>query len=1361
MGLFGWAKRKFYDYRLKKADKLVLQSRFSKAENIYRGLFGKHRMAVVNLAKMLVDRSDNVNSNLSALKSIVDLKEYTDSDNYELYNFELESQIMNIEDLSTQKFNVKQYHESALLIDAIRPNRKNDILFLKRCNQIHAYLSFSEITQSLDYHSSIEDTIRYLKLYGDSCKSDINLFIDELVANSYYSRAVKLLLPFLSLDKRFEEKINNIIVEIVKGRDKDFVEPQKLTDFCPDKKTCLTVADYLYNLSIEAAKKKDFSLSVLFDSFAAEFLSSDNNFNVTRCFHVFKELEGRANFEEIKKLLELARTLKISDKQIGILKKDIASLASKVEPQKGIEICRLFLSERDFGLIYIEQAKKLASSKTSFLDVSELLTVIQQITDNDTFVDELSSFVQFIPEYEEIFVNAAIDKILRLKSIALLMTYWRIYESASYFNGLISPSSELFENTVRFIIDNNELFLHSDCLLTSFLSALDGLNNNDYAYQVAENLHLKGCDVLAYYLDKARLRCDNLPDTKRIDLIDHTLSVIDYLHIYQSTWIPLFLMKRGIQEKSISTLYQRAAFYKETIDTIINSSIDFRDISESSYLDLWQEYTNIILKRSESQPKEKAVQDMTKVRGLIANYCKAYSTYMSLCDSITTRISKLRFEIAKEQEEDCDYENAIKQYHASIQEADRAYKTKANYRRLICFLKSNHLSESIEEDIKNTLMQNSHKAFNDDLAYRYACFLLKSIRPSEAQDIIEKYLPTENFLQEMCKNVYIIESEQCLDDFNSRMLAVAEGTLSLQDAMVFLNDFAQYKLTITRNLTDTINMFVSYRRKLETYVVKLLFNENQYSGAFPLLLKIFPNFYDDSTHFRNIAIAALGIIEDEESPIDESRCKYAIAIWISAVFNDKLFVESLENTLWDDQYTFTLVRSFGCTSYDDYECLPDNINFDEPIENQNIAIADTQNHLISRVEIAIRNKYPQLEQFFNSEKEALEELISLDLDEECIVASPYLAQMHGRIFESIQDAMDYEYTCEYGNEEKLLSLGVRYGFDTDKYADYKNAYDCVERCKRFWNGPRIPLLALISVIKKYDGLFASLKAFFSSRMNEDIKSKMNYKEFIDTYEVICNALHDETLSFAFSQYANGAVVHLLNNNTMKLRDGVGYMVRIYSIAPSSIQVKENLEGMLCNLASSCAESSNVEDEQVLATALLETGSTFKSKVEDARIQGILSAIIDKVNNHVMTKATALEEVYGLYKKNPNNDRICKNLVTLCDMCIMEYIIERKYGYANVRKTLNELNNNKSVTYDRHANKLVVQLMDIWKELPQETRMTLKGVAPISTTLTPKGEALKEGLEFYKRLGNYSHPLRDLLSPGLMQSTHFPYYLDYP
>ena len=364
----------------------------------------------------------------------------------------------------------------------------------------------------------------------------------------------------------------------------------------------------------------------------------------------------------------------------------------------------------------------------------------------------------------------------------------------------------------------------------------------------------------------------------------------------------------------------------------------------------------------------------------------------------------------------------------------------------------------------------------------------------------------------------------------------------------------------------------------------------------------------------------------------------------------------MDYTSWDDNFTFTLQGSLGKTRDYSYDNIPDNINFEAPVDNQNIAIKDVQSSLSARMETFIRDNCPKYEQFFTNEKEALDNLMELNLDQDCIIASPYLAMQLVNVSKSIKAAFDYEVSQDYGNKEDVLCLGVKYGYLDDEYFSYENATRIVERCKNSISGNVTSIrsaFSSLSSIRNYSKLYASLKSYISSRMNDDIKSKMDYKRFLDVYEIVCKAFNEAPLSLAFSNYINGEIVQRLNDDKMQLRDGVGYMVRVYLIAPSSIQVKQNLEGMLAALAVQAEQNNSSADRTAVNNALLSTGNTFKSTVEDARVQASLSLIVDKVNSGSMAKDKALKEVYDLYKKNPNNDRICENLVTLCDMCIME------------------------------------------------------------------------------------------------------------
>src|SRR5574344_2091231 len=143
--------------------------------------------------------------------------------------------------------------------------------------------------------------------------------------------------------------------------------------------------------------------------------------------------------------------------------------------------------------------------------------------------------------------------------------------------------------------------------------------------------------------------------------------------------------------------------------------------------------------------------------------------------------------------------------------------------------------------------------------------------------------------------------------------------------------------------------------------------------------------------------------------------------------------------------------------------------------------------------------------------------ILLNLDESFIMATPYLAKSNGRIHKSISDALDHDYEQNYDNNEDVLLSGVTYGLSNEVYSEYSNAQNALENCKKSLSGtvPNIrSAFSLISKVKEFDNLYSSLKSFVSTSLNDDIKADMDFKKFLDRYEIVCNALNDPAISLS-------------------------------------------------------------------------------------------------------------------------------------------------------------------------------------------------------------------------------------------------------
>ena len=253
-------------------------------------------------------------------------------------------------------------------------------------------------------------------------------------------------------------------------------------------------------------------------------------------------------------------------------------------------------------------------------------------------------------------------------------------------------------------------------------------------------------------------------------------------------------------------------------------------------------------------------------------------------------------------------------------------------------------------------------------------------------------------------------------------------------------------------------------------------------------------------------------------------------------------------------------------------------------------------------------------------------------------------------------------------------------------------------------------------------LYASLKSFVSSRMNEDIKSKLDYKKFIDVYEIICQSFNEAPLSLAFSNYANGEVVHRLKDDSMKEREGAVLLARVYKTAPSSIQVKQNLEVVLKTLVRICLKDNRQVDKQALKEAVQIAGSSFQKIVD-------MGMIVQKVNNDKMSKKEALNEVYRIYLNNKNDEEVCENLATLCDLCIWEYVIGESYESYSVRSVLDKILQNRSTSFKKHSGTFASSFFKIMQGLSDDNRMSIM----LGLNLNSKGLALRKGLAYFVSL----------------------------
>lgn len=1134
MGLISWIKNKYYDYKLGQADKLAQGSDYIGAKLIYESLLGKQPVADVHLAKMLVDTASEPSTKIETLRRLQVLWEYSTDVSKDEFESILNGLISGMESSASSCFSSKRYNDAVNLLEAIRKFRNNKN-FSDKLNSYKAYRAFNDSNANSLSHLDYKDVVYYLQQISTPPVNEIRDFIKTLEQQKRFQRGIMLLFPFLNVGRWVKDSIFNYIVEIISNNDSERKNVKKFNDICIDKTICKESAIDLAKRACQKATKRDYATAVLYDTFAAEYLSDNNSFNVDRCNHIVEDISTRPNAKEIKILIDLAKYLKLAEEQVSKLNNRINEIAVSSDPDTAVSICRLLISVPTFDKVYIEKSLSLAKSGKE-LKLNELRIVVKNATAESSIPNVLAPFVIYVPALETEFVDAAIKVIIAEKSVDLLDKYWKVKNDKRFIDAVVNKSFSDYKNFTRHIAESFSIFLDNSKYLESFCDALRDTDDLDLILNISEVLLKAKKNVDDFYitiilkysngftcveesldlvnrglkhspkdtlerllLEKKHLitrlisekkfgraeveitsilniddegptllaelyfsQANNATDTTaKITFYEKVLSVneqyslhdrfliclqdtlgslaelakkvcaeddsekgfqiADRIKAYWAHWIPLYAWLRNATRSGSDALSSSIKYDSATLQEIVNACPSAKDYSSDEVSSLWTRYYDNVVKKSESQPKDKAIASLSKLRRAIAKYAPEDFSG-SKHGNIARLVVKSKWELAIEEEHEHLFEEAIILYDEIAGDVVTSCVNRAELRSLICHVKRDVVDAQTEERINQAIQLKSYQALREDLAYRYACYLLKHTRPADAENILRTYLPDENELLDMCENIYIKEAELKLVEFNKLVKRLNDGKMTVAEATEFKTAVREYKKQITVKLKDLGRPFSQFAPRIESYILNKMFEEEIYLDLLNKLMLENPNYIENNTDFRNIAIASLGIIESDNN--NESIVKRAIATCITAIFSDRLFVESLDYTSWDDKYTFTLDDSLGQTNYNDYDGLPENVNFDNAVENVNVAIRDVQNSLLSRVEASVRKYHPSLEKFCNDEKNALSKLIELNLDKSYILASPFLCRTLAAVRMSIENAFEYELNQNYGNREDVIALGL-------------------------------------------------------------------------------------------------------------------------------------------------------------------------------------------------------------------------------------------------------------------------------------------------------------------------------------------------
>ena len=705
-------------------------------------------------------------------------------------------------------------------------------------------------------------------------------------------------------------------------------------------------------------------------------------------------------------------------------------------------------------------------------------------------------------------------------------------------------------------------------------------------------------------------------------------------------------------------------------------------------------------KLSQKQDLEVKTNELSKLNQRISN--GSFLSKESALLTIQRMLAEIYLKKGKDFELKSKIEDAINTYNLIISDLiswtrEGLHRNDILGRIYICRLKKNDVNP---EEIERFLMQEMSADIKKDLAYRFSIYLLKQQDYKQAWIIAQKYLPASSVTEKIrkaCASYQINNARKLLDSYNEKIQQMDDDTLTLNEAIDLYEKLSETETSIAIALPDVKGKIIANKNILFSYIHRKYFENEKYIEYVYTTKKQYKQFYKDDNLLRNVAVASLGIIQTKR--LDGNNYKDLISNWLTAVFCDRLFIKSLDYTSWDDPYSFTLYNSLG--NIKEYENLPENINFEEPSPT-NISIRDVQYSLLSEFEKELNDNcrpalLPNVLSFYNEEKDAISQLYqAIGSKKNFFGCTPFFAENYPEIHE----VLDKYINDKLGNQfnESLLNIGILYRLEDKRYKDFSEAKilsnKSIEVIKA-QNTAQIKLIFSLTNIGKiqiYSGLYDKLVSNIKNCLNEHINNPNNsYKDIIYNYLIICQVLPDQNLKFTLSNFAYNECLRGLNSNTISTQDALQLLIAVQKVIPDNTKLN--------------------------------------NFIPDIR----LSDLVEKFYYKKISLLDGLTATYNLYTSYPNHQRICENLVAVCNMAIQNEIMGDTSSSIKVQGILNNLIANKSSTFRVAAKELAIQYTKIIFELPKDIQTMILGGVVHGSSLNTKGEALKRGLNYLQRL----------------------------
>ena len=433
-----------------------------------------------------------------------------------------------------------------------------------------------------------------------------------------------------------------------------------------------------------------------------------------------------------------------------------------------------------------------------------------------------------------------------------------------------------------------------------------------------------------------------------------------------------------------------------------------------------------------------------------------------------------------------------------------------------------------------------------------------------------------SWLETYSRNPQIIELKRyCLQQKQKTMLSL----LAVYNDTIYGSDLRKLK-ALDENwdtYSEALSFFYPEREEeleeIKEYIgdrIKGLLLKNQsYAELFDLLTKD-KDFYYDSSSLKLAAVTAFRLLVAGDYS-QTQRIKKALASWLTAIYTNEVIFDSLEDTEWDDDYSFSVHNILGYSYEELY--IPENINSRAPNE-QNIDLGQVQQRLLKKLEDLINNQLPaDLLAFYEKEKAALALACKLFKESDIVLASPYIMESaEGILLEiSISQLNHFKQNTEDIDLILPYSQTVSEQYIPDLFKTFhlaqkteKNLPLLFEQLKRqpqlALRQAKLQLKSLRALKREFPQHYQRLKVSCIQQLNEHLDHKTREPQHVQLLDFLRTTVfeQDQEIQQIQADYICNAAIAEYNAEKIQPTQSLNYMIEAYDLDSSSNRIQNNL-----------------------------------------------------------------------------------------------------------------------------------------------------------------------------------------------------------